>query len=291
MTRLNHHHLYIFWVYAKTESFTKAAQELLIAQSAVTLQIKQLENNLGLELINRKNRKSPQITNEGRRVLEYADSIFESTRELVNWATQGGLSKKRVIKIGALSGLSRNLQFEFVKPLLDNSEIKLEMITGDQNSLIKKLNIHELDIILSSHNVNQEGLYSHVLMQSNLVCVIKKELYKSGHDFFKYLNKFPLYLPGLNFEAKPELEAYLKKISIETRIAGEIDDIALLRIFALKSNAAVILPEIGVQNELKSGEVKVLHRIPKLSQKFYAVTKSKKISNKDVELLIEKINS
>lgn len=291
MTRLNHHHLYIFWIYAKTESFTKAAQELLIAQSAVTSQIKQLESHLGLELLNRKNRRSPQITHEGRRVLDYADSIFESTRELVNWATHGGLSKKRTIRIGALSGLSRNLQFEFVKPIIHNSEIKLEMITADQNLLIKKLNAHELDIILSSHNVSQQGLYSHVLMQSNLVCVIKKDLYKTHSNFVKALSKLPLYSPGLNFEAKPELEAYLKKINIESRLAGEIDDIALLRIFALKTNAIVVLPEIGVQNELKTGEIKILHRIPKLNQKFYAVTKSKKILNKDVEFLIEKINS
>ncbi len=289
MHRINHHHLYIFWIFSKTNSFTKAANELAIAQSAVTSQIKSLENALNLELIDRTNPRFPEVTNEGKRVLEYAESIFEQTQELLNWAIKGEQSKKRVIRIGALSGLSRNLQFEFIKPIIGNSEIKIEVTTGDHHTLVQKLHSHEIDIFLSSYNIREKNIFSHVLKKSNLVFVKKKDNAKS-FELKKMLEKYPLYLPGRNFEAKPELEAFLNKFDQNIKIAGEIDDIALLRIFALKSDAIVITPEIGVINEIEDGQLKVIHKITSIDQKFYAITKSKKIMNKDVELLVNLIN-
>jgi len=97
MQRLNHHHLYVFWMFAKTSSFTKTAESLSIAQSAVTSQVKRLEEVLGINLIDRTNPRRTQISAEGRKVLEYADSIFESSRELINWATKGSrlVNKKK----------------------------------------------------------------------------------------------------------------------------------------------------------------------------------------------------
>ena len=130
--RLNHHHLFIFWIFGKSSSFTRAAEELSIAQSAVTLQIKTLEEALGLTLVDRRNFRKPVLTNEGRRVLEYASSIFETSRELLNWATKGSLPKQLILRLGAISGLSRNLQYEFIEPLLGKPEYKFEVVTGDQ---------------------------------------------------------------------------------------------------------------------------------------------------------------
>ncbi|MGZ3798463.1 MAG: LysR family transcriptional regulator, partial [Pseudobdellovibrionaceae bacterium] len=172
MERINHHHLFIFWNLAKYGTFIRTAEELSIAQSAVTLQIKNLENILGLELIDRSNKRKPLITEAGRKVLEYADSIFETSFELLKWAKQGELAKKQVLRVGALSGLSRNFQFQFLKPIIGSSHIKIEITTGDQDKLVKLLREHSLDLILSSHNISIEGkstFHAHVLTKSPLV--------------------------------------------------------------------------------------------------------------------------
>nr|BFD62334.1 LysR family transcriptional regulator [Bdellovibrio sp. HM001] len=292
MQRLNHHHLYVFWIFSRTSSFTRTAEALSIAQSAVTSQIKLLEEALELNLIDRKNPRRPQITEEGRKVLEYANSIFESSRELINWATKGSLPNKRTLRIGAISGLSRNFQFEFIQPLIKDANLKFEITTGDQENLIRLLVEHKLDVVLSSRNADPDHkiqLHSHVITKSPLLLVMRKQSNnKRKKDLNSILTTHALFTPGSHFEAKPELDAYLEKFK-QLRIAGEIDDVALLRILALRSGEVVAMPEMGIQSDLASGEVEVLLKISQIEQRFYAITRQKKEPNADVRHLIAKM--
>lgn len=292
MQRLNHHHLYVFWMFAKTSSFTKTAESLSIAQSGVTSQVKLLEEALGLNLIDRTNPRRPQISEEGRKVLDYADSIFESSRELINWATKGSLPKKRHIRIGAVSGLSRNFQFEFIEPLIKELNVKFEITNGDQENLVRMLSDHQLDVVLTSRNADPDHktqLHSHVITRSPLLFVVgKKSKWKAKKDLNDVLQSLSLFIPGRHFEAKPELDAYLEKFN-GVRIAGEVDDVALLRILAIRSGSVIVMPEMGIRNEIESGEVLVLSRMAGVEQRFFAITRQKKEPNADVRFLITKM--
>ncbi len=292
MQRLNHHHLYVFWMFAKTSNFTKAAESLSIAQSAVTSQVRLLEEALGLNLIDRTNPRRPQITEEGQRVLEHAEAIFESSRELINWASKGLLPKRRSVRIGAISGLSRNFQFEFIEPLIRDVDVKFDITTGDQENLIQMLSEHQLDVVLSSRNADpnhKTQLHSHVITKSPLLFVIQKNCVPKGKvELSALLQTRSLFIPGRHFEAKPELDAYLEKFK-KIRIAGEIDDVALLRILALRSGEVVVMPEMGVRTDIEAGNVKLLSKMSSVEQRFYAITRQKKEPNSDIRLLIGKM--
>lgn len=286
---LNYHHLYYFWLLSREGSFTKVAEKLSIAQSAVSGQINQLEESLGLSLIDRTNKRKPIFTEEGKKVLEYSNNIFETGDELLQWANRGIIKKESIVKIGALSGLSRNFQYEFIKPALKIQNLKIEVITGDQSKLTKLLSEHSLDLFLSSHNVSSEGrttFFSHVLYTSPLVFVISKKALDGRKNLDSQLAKKKLFLPGKNFEARPELDAFLDSKKYNVDVAGEVDDIALLRILAIESNEIVAIPEMGIKNELKSKELVILEGENKIFQKFYAITRSKKIPNKIISTLI-----
>lgn len=291
MQRLNHHHLYVFFIFSKYANFTKTAQELSIAQSAVTSQVKSLEDSLGVELVDRSNARRPELTESGRKVAEYAEIIFESSRELLNWATKGALPKKRLVRVGAISGLSRNFQYEFIQPLLTTPDLKFEIITGDQDNLLKLLFNHDLDVILTSKNVsaeNKSNFHSHVLKSSPLVVVISKEKgLKHKKNLDPFLIDSTVFIPGRHFEAKPELDAFLEKYK-KIQIAGEVDDTALLRLLAVKSGSVAILPEMGIINEIENKEVIVLSKLQKIQQRFYAITRQRREPNSDVRFLIEK---
>lgn len=293
MERINHHHLHIFWTLARVGTFTKAAYELSIAQSAVTAQIKTLEESLGLTLIDRSNRRRPELTEEGKRVLEYADTIFETSQELLKWATKGKEPKAAVIRVGAIASLSRNIQYEFLKPILADPSVTISVTTGDQDNLIRLLREHALDVVLTSHNVRSTGtvlFYSHVLTTSPLIFVSKTERRTAkGSDLKGVLTRRALYLPALSFEIRPELDAFLKTLRTPLRIAGEIEDIALLRILALRSGAVVALPEMGVKGDIEVGDLKVWGRAEKIEQRYYAITRQKIIPNRVIQGLIEGI--
>jgi LysR family transcriptional activator of nhaA len=292
MDRLNYHHLYLFWTLSKQGTFTKTAEKLSIAQSAVTAQIKSLEDSLGVVMIDRSNRRKPILTEDGKSVLEFANSIFETGDELLKWAKQGIHQKHQVLRIGALSGLSRNLQFEFLKPIIEIQGVRVEVTTGDQEKLVRLLKEHHLDLILSSHNVPADGrvtLYSNVLTTSPIIFVVGKSQKIKGGELKDYLSKKPICLPSRNFENRPEIDALLERFKFPKVILGEIDDIALLRIFAVRSEAVVVIPEMGIRGEIESGEVHVIARPKNLEQKFYIISRQKRSRNPIAEMLIEKM--
>lgn len=292
MDRLNYHHLYLFWTLAKEGTFTKVGERLSISQSAVTAQIKSLEYALGVTLIDRTNRRKPILTDDGKSVLQFANSIFEAGDELLKWAKQGVPNKHQILRFGALSGLSRNLQFEFLKPIMGLKDVRIEVTTGDQEKLVRLLKEHHLDLILSSRNVLADGrvtLYSNVLTSSQMAFVIGKNHKIRLGDLKDYLNQKHLCLPSHNFENRPEIDAFLNRSKFSKLAFAEIDDIALLRIFAIKSDALVVIPEMGIRGEIESGEVHVVARPKGLEQKFYVISRQQRSRNPLTEMLIEKM--
>ncbi|MDU9024456.1 LysR substrate-binding domain-containing protein [Pseudomonas corrugata] len=87
--------LVFFEAVARTGSFTQAAQELFITQSAVSKQVKKLEENLGFPLFTRKHR-GVVLTDPGRALYEGVQPALESFRETVQrvrkWYDQNTIS-------------------------------------------------------------------------------------------------------------------------------------------------------------------------------------------------------
>ena len=80
---LNFHQLYIFYAVASHHSFSRAAESLDISQPAVSIQIQELERNIGSTLFHRRTRDL-RITDVGEVVLAYAQQIFSLSSKLLN---------------------------------------------------------------------------------------------------------------------------------------------------------------------------------------------------------------
>ncbi len=107
MPRLNFHHLHYFWAVAKEGNLTRAATHLHVSQSALSAQIRQLEEQLGQPLFARVGR-SLQLTEAGQLALGYAESIFASGNELMALMREGRRDERQVLRIGAVATLSRD---------------------------------------------------------------------------------------------------------------------------------------------------------------------------------------
>ena len=81
MIPFNYHHLYYFYVIAKAGSISKACETLYLAQSTLSAQIKLFEKSLRKQLFERQKQRLI-LTEEGRVVLDYAESIFEIGQEM-----------------------------------------------------------------------------------------------------------------------------------------------------------------------------------------------------------------
>src|SRR5689334_14395374 len=130
MNTLNYHHLFYFWTVCQEGGFTKASQKLRISQSAVSEQVRHLEESSGQRLIERTTR-SFQLTENGNIALKYAEMIFGAGQELVDFMLHRPRKGKQLIRIGALGSLSRNLQARFLAPILNRKDVRFSLIVGD----------------------------------------------------------------------------------------------------------------------------------------------------------------
>ena len=81
MIPINYHHLYYFWIAAKTGRIGAASRELRLAQPTLSLQLQQLERSLGCALLVRGPR-GVTLTAEGRIAFDYCERIFSQGAEL-----------------------------------------------------------------------------------------------------------------------------------------------------------------------------------------------------------------
>ena len=77
MAQLNYHHLRYFWMIANEGHLTRAAERLHVSQSALSIQLRQLEASLGQKLFEREGKRL-LLTEAGRIALDYANAIFRT---------------------------------------------------------------------------------------------------------------------------------------------------------------------------------------------------------------------
>ncbi len=103
---LNYHHLRYFWAIAHEGGLTKAAVRLNVAQSALSIQLRRLEEDLGHPLFIRSNR-TLTLSEAGRLALQYADSIFQSGDELMDTLQHRSRKSRQVLRIGTVATLAQ----------------------------------------------------------------------------------------------------------------------------------------------------------------------------------------
>lgn len=292
METLNYHHLFYFWTVCKEGGFTKAGQKLRLSQSAVSEQVGKLEEAFGQKLITRTTR-SFELTEAGGITFQFAESIFTTGTELVDYMKHRPNTKTQQIRIGAIGSLSRNLQAEFLAPILGRDDVQFSITVGDSKRLIKLLRDHALDIVLSTFSATEEEsseLYTHLLTHSPLCIVSSRAMkFKKNEKVEFILENNRIFLPTSSLGSRSDFDHYIESNKIKLHVTGELDDVALLRILALSGKGLVVIPRLGVTNDIDEGSLVVLHEFKSIKQSFYAITRQKKFPNPIINELIRSL--
>ena len=274
MSRLNYHHLHYFWAVAKEGNLTRAALQLHVSQSALSTQIKQLEEQLGQALFNREGRVL-QLTEAGRVALTYANTIFETGNELTALLRDGQRLARQVLRIGGVATLSRNFQENFVKPLLKRADVELVLQSGGLDELLTRLAVHNLDVVLSNRKVHassQNPWRCRRIARQPVSLVGKPRSKNKSFRFPQELAEQPLLLPGRDSDIRAGFDVLCEQLGLRYLVLAEVDDMAMLRLLARDSGNTALLPTVVVQDELKSGKLQEYCVVPQLHENFYAIT-------------------
>jgi len=261
MDWINFRHLYAFWMVARAGGFTRAAEQMRVAQSAVSSQVAALEQYLKEPLFVRTNR-SVELTSAGRRLLGYAHSIFAQSRAInALFREEGGLEHGRTLRLGVVGGASRNFVFRLLARLGRQAPgVHLSVSTGSYRELYDSLRRFQLDSIISVELPKKEhlGEVAYEKLGESKMCLVatpamirrlrrkRKKRPAKAIDVFKF--RHPFEVDVIEKHAQP-LVGYELALRLDT------DDIPLLRFYANSGEGVALLPRVGVLEDLESGAV------------------------------------
>lgn len=166
---IDYRYLKAFQLTALYLNFSKAATELNIAQSAVSRQIKLLEESMNEQLIIRSSKKVI-LTEKGKALLKAISQFDELTNELSN--SQG----PQLIKIGILHGLLENWFINIIKELVSQTPHELNIETDTPQQLKQDLIDGKVDLIFTTENIQNDLITSLRLFEEKLVIISKKDI-------------------------------------------------------------------------------------------------------------------
>ena len=280
MNRLNLRHLGYFRAVAHEGNLTRAASKLGLSQSALSVQIRDLEARLGHPLFERTQRKLV-LTEAGRIALDHADAIFATGEELLA-TLKGENAAQASLRIGALATLSRNFQLAFLQPLLERGDLHLVLRSGGPVELLAELRALNLDVVLMDRLPaagHGPALVGHRVARQRVELFGTPKRLRQVGSLPELLARHPVIVPGPESGLRAEFEALVNRLRVAPRIAAEVDDMAMMRLLARQDVGLAVMPAIVVRDELRAGTLIRATQLSGLIETFYAVTIARSFPN------------
>lgn len=288
MADLNYHHLRYFWAVAHDGNLTRTAARLNLSQSALSVQIRKLEERLGHTFFERRGRQL-HLTEAGRIALDHADAIFAAGAELVGTLREVG-QPRQALRVGALATLSRNFQIGFLRPLLGRSDIELILRSGSPADLLGALEALALDVVLINQPPARDSatpFVSHRLTAQPVSIVGTQTRVGDERDVATLIASQPMIVPTVDTGVRVGFDALVDRLGLTPQIVAEVDDMAMMRLLAREGAGLAVLPPIVVKDELETGILVEAARLPHITEAFYAVTLRRRFPNPLLPVLLE----
>lgn len=288
MASLNYNHLRYFWAVAHDGNLTRTAERLNLTQSALSVQIRKLEDRLGHPLFERRGRQL-HLTEAGQIVLDHADAIFATGEEMLGTLRQTGAARQ-ALRVGSLATLSRNFQMEFLHPVLGRTDIDLILRSGSTGELLRALEALNLDVVLLNQAPRSDALtpfVTHRLAERAVSLVGTPD--RMGHEasLVDRLRSQPIVLPTVDNSVRVGFDALTDRLGVRPEIVAEVEDMAMMRLLAREDIGLAVLPPIVVKDEIAAGVLVEGDHLPGIVETFHAVTIARRFPNPLVRLLLQ----
>lgn len=247
---------------AQYQSFSKAARHLGYSQAAVTIQIKQLEQELGVHLFDRIG-KQISLTHQGQVFYQYAVSIRNDLEQAKNAvADPSTLSGK--LCLGTIESICASIfpdllaEYHRLHP-----EVTISIVTDSPGVLLDRMNENTIDIVylLDRRIYNnrwcktleepEENIF--VASPDHELALAKREL-----ELDEVL-RFPFFLTEKDASYRHMLEQYLASINRSVKPFLEIGSTEFIIHMLLKNTGISFLPKFTVQRELQQKQLTALN--------------------------------
>ena len=221
-----------FYQIAKLGSFTKAAEATFRTQSALSQQIKALEEELACHLFERIGKRKLRLTSAGERFLRFAESTLESYDSLREDLNELKGFKKGRLRIAAPFTTLYHLFPEILKEYTKHfPQVELTILDRSQQTVIDLVKSGDIDfgLVLESEVPGDLTLIRWKKVETVLMIPPGHPLAEAKRLTLKKLAKYPLILPpkDLRFTCRRMLEERFQKLGLDYQIVMESSNVEL----------------------------------------------------------------
>ena len=250
--------LQIFLKVVKTQSVTKAAEELHLTQPAVSIQLKNFQNQFEIPLTEVVGRKI-YITDFGNEIAKAAEQIIDQVVAINDktLAYKGKLTGR--LKISIVSTGKYVMPFFLSDFMKEHAGVELLMDVTNKNRVIESLENNEVDFALVSILPTTLHVEQLDLLQNKLYLVGKANMkFPKGISVKEVLNDLPLIFREKGSGTRQTMERFIEFNSISIPKKMELTSNEAVKQALLAGLGYSIMPLIGIKNELHNNELQII---------------------------------
>jgi DNA-binding transcriptional LysR family regulator len=250
------HQLRIYLIVTETLSITKTAEKLNLTQPAISIQLKNFQDQFDYPLIEIINKKI-QVTGLGKEIAIAAESII-SEIDNINYKSQNYKNKLAGhLKIAIVSTGKYIMPYFLADYLKQNSGVDLTMDVTNYSKVVSSLLQYEIDFALISHDPDN--------IKFEKFDLIKNELFLVGNNDAitplkgdKTLTDTPFIFREAGSRTRLVMENFISKNKIKIKKKIELTSNEAVKQAVIAGLGYSIMPIIGIRNEIENGLLKII---------------------------------
>lgn len=267
-------HVRAFLKVSETRNFTRAANDLHLSQSALTVQIQQLEESLDVQLFDR-NKRGVTLTAAGRDVLGPLQRLFNDARAIVDHTRSLSVASTGFVTIAALPTVCAGVLGELVQSfIVTHPGIRIQISDVVAERVREAVLKRQVDIGIGTRHGRDVDLRATPLFQDRLVVFVPAAhpLARRNAITLREANAFDLILPTRDSSVRETVEAiaHRERLALQTRYETNFMPTALA--FVRAGLGIAILPEsaagqettefvrLPINNRFSSRQIELLQR-------------------------------
>ena len=250
--------LRIFLKVVQTESVTKASEELFLTQPAVSIQLKNFQDQFDIPLTEVVGRKI-YITDFGREIAEAAENIINQVHA-INYKTlayKGQLTGQ--LKISVVSTGKYVMPYFLSEFMKKNAGVELNMHVTNKYKVLESLENNSVDFALVSILPTAQNVEKLDLLQNKLYLVGSDRIpLKKGSSTKEIFENLPLIFREKGSGTRQTMEKFFSDNNISVLKRMELSSNEAVKQALLAGLGYSIMPIIGIKNELQNKELEII---------------------------------
>lgn len=250
---MNLRQLRYFAAIIETGNLTRAADRLHVAQTALGMQLRQLEEDIGITLVTRHSR-GVEPTKAGRILYERALEILQMVERTRREVTDGFGNIQETIRFGCTPSLMLEIGTDLAVAAHDDlPNVGLQLMESMSHVLVEELDRGGVDYVICYDVPVRQSFESLALLREDLVLAVLPEAGQEETIPLIDALESTLTMPEIGDSVRNCVARLAHELGVEVKVAFEIRSVQAMKNLVIRGAAQAILPYLSIRDEIDRG--------------------------------------